>query len=147
MIGNPTTEIYDSPSPAGGRGLGLILSPRGEEFRRCAVLKCMVSTFKKLVKEKNMTCFREGPLTPRSLSSTMSSIYRKYGNDYEKIPLDHDFFLLRHCIPVASVAFCHSTYGHPDHGGNEPVVRGFRPCLLGGDDQPSSFQDPLGVNR
>jgi len=80
-------------------------------------------------------------------STTILSIYIEYNNDHEQIPLDHDFFLLRHCIPFASVALCHSTYGYPDHGGNEPVVRGFRPCLLGGDDQPSSFQDPLGVNR
>jgi hypothetical protein len=33
--------------------LTLILSPRGEEIRRCAVLKCKVCTFKKLLTVKN----------------------------------------------------------------------------------------------
>jgi hypothetical protein len=47
------------PLPLAGEGWGegglqiypphLILSPRGEEIRRCAVLKCKVCTFKKLL--------------------------------------------------------------------------------------------------
>jgi hypothetical protein len=36
--------------------LTLILSPRGEEIRRCAVLKCKVCTFKKLLTVKKNWC-------------------------------------------------------------------------------------------
>ena len=63
-------------------------------------------------------------MTLRFRSSTILSIDIKYDNGHEKIPLGHDVFLLHHCIPFASVALCHSAHGHPDHEGDESIIRG-----------------------
>ena len=77
-----------------------------------------------LCQEGNKRFLQEEPLTLRFRSSTILLIYIKFDNDHEKIPLGHDFFLLRHCSPFASVALCHSPHGHPDHEGDEFIVRG-----------------------